>query len=85
MLEESFEAVTGGQVIDQVFHRDTSPRKHWRTSEHTWVAPDDGFKGWHVTMAFQVHGTTNRGTVPNTTSFPNPSDSRSWRPLKAAE
>src|SRR6266487_3541075 len=47
MVEKPFEAVSAGKVIDQVFHRHTSPRKHWRAAQDIGITPDDGFEGRH--------------------------------------
>ena len=55
MVEESVEAIAGGQVIEQVLDRDACSRKHRNTPEHVWIASDNGFTCRHVRSASMVH------------------------------
>lgn len=60
MVEESIEAIAGGQVIEQVLDRDACARKNRSPPEHVWIASDDGFTCRHVRSAFDsmVHLTS---------------------------
>jgi len=47
VVEEPFQAVASGEVVQQILDRDARTRKDRRAPEHLRVASHDGFKRWH--------------------------------------